>query len=302
MLNWLRYFPLALSFRENVRDYVVPHGPLFPQLREQQWYMGGSRFHFAAPWANAVYGFAPFYRHSSSYSSGKHNVLNYELRSVNSDVMPNGRWQASLIYLRQWHFVGPWFSGDCGGLHMGAVLYGQPHLNDFKGTSFFHPRVFESAIADFLSSYFGHKKYGRKPYHRGPLNWKIISLSESIQAASFDIFSETGEIEKYIVFPVAHNRLIGISFSGIAEDQRQYDQTPIIDLMQSIINSFRLEVGPDMQAQWEEVKAYCPDMSLTTEFGELKWPINPKDVGKPIDTSSATASNEILGSPVEKLY
>lgn len=89
---------------------------------------------------------------------------------------------------------------------------------------------------------------------------------------------------------------------ALSEDQRQYDQTPIIDLMQSIINSFRLEVGPDMQAQWDEVKAYCPDMSLTTEFGELKWPVNPKDVGKPIDTSSATASNEILGSPVEKPY
>ena len=301
MLNWLRYFPLALSFRENVRDYVIPHGPLFPQLREQQWYIGGSSFHFAAPWANAVYGFAPFYRHSNSYSSGKHDVLSYELRSINSDVMPNDRWHASLIYSRQWHFVGPWFSGDYGGLHMGVVLYGQPHLDDFKGTSFFHPRVFESTIADFLSSYFGHKKYGRKPYHRGPLNWKIIPLSESVQAASFDIFSETGEIEKYVAFPVAHNRFISISFSGISEDQRRYDQTPIINLMQSIINSFRLEVGPDMQEQWKEVKAYCPDMSLTTEFGELKWPINPKDVGKSIDTSSTMTSNEVLSSPVEKL-
>ena len=303
MLNWLRYFPLALSFRENVRDYVVPRGPLFPKLRGQQWRIGGSHFYFAVPWTNSVYGFAPFYRRSESYSLGNCDLLTYELRAKNSTAMPNQRWQASPAYVRKWYFVGPWFSGNYAGLKMAAVLYGQPHLTDFKGASFFHPRVFESVIADFLNSYFGHVKGGRKPYYRGPINWKIIHLSESVQAASFDICSDVdGRVEKYIVFPVSHDRFITISFSGIYQEQRRYDQAPVINLVQSIIDTFRLEVGPDMQSQWDEVKAFCPDMSLTTEYGELKWPINPKDVGrKTKDAGAVPAEKEITTPAVERL-
>ena len=304
MFNWLRYFPLALSFRENSKDYVVPHGPLFPQLRKCSWRIGGSRFHFAAPWANAVYGFSPFYRASNSYSSRKYDVLSCRLAPENSVAMPNSRWQASLIYSRQWYFVGPWFSGDYGALKMTAVIYGQPHLEDFKDTSFFHPRVFESAIADFLSSYFGHEKKGRKSAYRGPLNWKVIPLSESVQAASFDIFSEVNDsLKKYIIFPVSHGRFISISFSGIYENEGRYDQTPVVNLMRSIIETFRLEVGSDMQAQWGEVNAYCADMSLTGEYGELKWPIKPEDVGKSIDSiSKKTVKEELILSEKKLLW
>lgn len=302
MLNWLRYFPLALPFSRNTKDYVIPRGPLFPKLRKQQWCMGNSRFHFAAPWANSIYGSEQFSRYSNSHSPGKHNVLTYELQSISSDVIPNGRWKGSLIYSRQWYFVGPWFSGDCGELRMGAVLYGQPHLEDFKGASFFHPRVFESVIADFLSSYFGHEKSGRKAYYRGPLHWETMALCESIYAASFDICSEVdGSIKKYVVFPVSHDRFISIRFSGFFEDEKRYDQTPLINLMKSITNTFRLEVGPDMQAQWDEVKAYGADMSLTNEYGELKWPIKPEDVGKPLESSKRSAEERLTTSTTKFL-
>lgn len=302
MFKWLRYFPLALSFRENSKDYVIPHGPLFPQLRKCSWRIGGSRFRFSAPWANAVYGFSPFCRASNSYSSKEHDVLACRLAPENSVAMPNNRWQASLIYSRQWCFVGPWFSGDYCSLKMTGVIYGQPHLEDFKGTSFFHPRVFESAVADFLSSYFGHEKNGRKSAYRGPLNWKVIQLSESVQAASFDIFSEVnGSLKKYIIFPVSHDRFISISFSGIYENERRYDQAPVINLMRSITESFRLEVGLDMQAQWREVSAYCTDMSLTSEYGELRWPVKLEDVGKPIGFASRNADKEELSLSAKKL-
>ena len=41
-----------------------------------------------------------------------------------------------------------------------------------------------------------------------------------------------------------------------------------------------------MQAHWNEVKKDCLDMSLTTEFGELKWPLKPADAGKRQETEA----------------
>ena len=302
MLNWLRYFPLALPFCRKDSEYIIPHGPLFPKLRKQQWYIGKSSFHFSAPWANSVYGSEQLSRYSDSRSPGKQDVLTYELQSISSDVIPNGRWKGSLIYSREWYFVGPWFSGDYGDLRMAAVIYGQPHLEDFKGASFFHPRVFESVIGDFLSSFFGHEKSGRKAYYRGPLHWETEVLSESVCSASFDICSDVdGSIKKYVVFPVSHDRFISIRFSGFYQDVRSYDQTPLINLMNSIISTFRLEVGPDMQAQWDKVGAYCSDMSLTPEYGELKWPVKPQDVGKPIGSVSEKTAKEGSTLLAEKL-
>src|SRR5690606_38566947 len=145
MLNWLRYFPLALPFCRKDSEYIIPHGPLFPKLRKQQWYIGKSSFHFSAPWANSVYGSEQLSRYSDSRSPGKQDVLTYELQPISSDVIPNGRWKGSLIYSREWYFVGPWFSGDYGDLRMAAVIYGEPHLDDLKGASFLHLRVFVRA-------------------------------------------------------------------------------------------------------------------------------------------------------------
>ncbi len=35
-----------------------------------------------------------------------------------------------------------------------------------------------------------------------------------------------------------------------------------------------------MLADWKSVNADCPDMQLSENFAELKWPIKPEDVGK----------------------
>ena len=197
--------------------------------------------------------------------------------------------------------MAPWFSGYRARLSMSGMLYG--HVKeDFAGSSFFHPRVFETAIADFLSSRYGFDKIGREARYRGPLNWKIIMISPTLQAASFEVFDGQGsEIIKHVVFPVSHDRFVCISFVGLYQRDINYDQTPLINLMESIIDSFTFEVGPIMQAQWNEVKSYCPDMSLTAQYGELKWPIKPENVGKPIEPSPKAAKNNVLISSQKKL-
>lgn len=300
MFDWLRYFPLALGFLHKISP-VTPNGPYFSKLRQQRWSFGDSTLIFKAPWANPVLGAERFGRSIEARSPGNDNILDYSLSSHKESFMPNDRWQKGWIYSREWYFVGPWFSGSKCSLLMSAVIVGQSKRSDFKNASFFHPRVFETAVADYLSSYYGHEKMGRKPRYRGPLNWHSVPISSSITAVSLDIHKieqsiENPSLHRHIFFPISHNRFIDIVFNyggtRIVEDK--VNPQPMFDLNEAIINSFKLEVGPAMQAQWDEVKAYCPDMSLTTEFAELKWPIKPEDVGKVQDPAPVSPQSELL--------
>lgn len=300
MLDWFRYFPLALGFLQNSNP-VTPRGPYFSKLRPQSWIFGDSAFMFEAPWANPVFGAERYGRNIENRSADDENILDYSLSSNKESFMPNDRWQKGWIYAREWYFVGPWFSGSKSSLLMSALILGQSKRNDFSSASFFHPRVFETAIADYLSSYYGHEKMGRKPRYRGPLNWCLLPISSSITAVCLDIHKIEQSVEnpclhRHVFFPVSHNRFIDIVFNyggtRIVEDT--VNPQPMFDLNEAIINSFKLEVGPTMQAQWDEVKAYCPNMSLTTEFAELKWPIKPEDVGKVQDPVAVSPEPELL--------
>lgn len=282
MFDWLRYFPLELGFRKS-QVFVTPRGPNFAFTRTQHWVIGDSRFYLRAPASRSVFGFGRYGRGAASRSAW-FDLLEEFPRSDFGSFMPNERWQQLHFYTRQWNFVGPWFSGGKGFISMSARVIGQRERTDYRCASFFHPRVFETVVADFLSSFYGHDKYGKKARYRGPMNWLLLNISPSIQAANFEIHeTDHGcDISRHVMFPVAHDRFIWVKFeySGVSLLRSSFDTTPLLNLTQSIINSFRLEVGPTMQAQWDEVKATCPDMSLSPEFAELKWPIKPEDVGK----------------------
>jgi hypothetical protein len=301
MLDWLRYFPLGLGFLQN-HKYLTPKGPYFPKLRPQRWQLGDSAFAFKAPWANSVFGAQRYGWRAESRSPGSDDICcTYNLHSYDSDWMPLDRWQYAVFFGREWYFVGPWFSGMRLFSSMSATLMGQTQHNDFHNASFFHPRVFETAIADYLNSSYGLQKMGRKPRYRGPMNWRILPISSSVRAVCFDIYKieqsiENPNVTRHIIFPISHNRFVKIEFNygGARLVENSYDASPAFDLSEAIINSFKLEVGPTMQAQWDEVKAYCPDMSLTTEFAELKWPIKPEDVGKVQDPAPVSPQPELL--------
>ncbi len=284
MLDWLRYFPIAFS---RGQGYVTPKGPYFSKPRPQKWRIGDSTFHFKAPWANKVYG-GRYGSISDSRSPRHWDIIERRLEYENQNAMPNQRWQSGHFYTREWHMVGPWFTGKRGGINMYASIVGQSEREDYHSSSFFHPRVFETVIADYLSSSYGHRKVGRKPAYRGPLNWRLLTISTFIEAACFDIHHigntciEHPYLNQHIVFPVSHDRFIDITInhSGSALGRGKTDLEPAFALAKSIIDSFHLEVGPNMQTQWESVQVNCPDMSLSEEFAELKWPTKPEDVGK----------------------
>lgn len=294
MLDWLRYFPLAFRIDSGP---VIPRGPYFPKLRVQRWVVGDSVFRFKAPWTHSIIGAERYRETARSRGPGGGNILDCRLRSESDSVMPNDRWQVGRFYEKWWFFSGPWFARSRATFKMYGEIIGQKKRSDYQGSSFFHPRVFESAISDYLNSYYGHERVRSKPLYRGPLNWKSLPISPSVYGASFDIHQidmsvENPRLTRHLIFPVSHDRIVSIVFDfgdvpigNVSFAESKVDSAPLFNLNDSIVETFSLEVGPTMQAQWDEIKAQCPDMSLTDSFGELKWPIKPEDVGKTKDTS-----------------
>ena len=288
MFNWLRYFPLC--FRDAGLEPVVPVGPYFSKLRKQQWIFGDSVFHLSIPSSNAVYGPESYATKTLKPKSPENfDILQQQLRSDGLDNDALDRWHHGHLFLRQWLFVGPWFTGSQARLHLSASLIKQKGREDFNGTSFFHPRVFETVIADYLNSYFGHKKSARKPRYRGPLNWQVLPISSSIKAVCFDIHDigitskENPNLLRLVAFPVSDSQFILLKFNfggTLVYSKERVDAVNMFKLTDAIMNSFSLEVGEQTQAKWNDVQKQCGDMSLTSEFSEFKWPIKPADIGK----------------------
>lgn len=280
MTNWLKYFPLSLGFRQS-NEFAIPQGPYFSQLKSQTWRFSDSAFHFSAPRPNNIIGFERYSRKAVKINySTRTNLNKVRVSNYTPTFMPSLRWNYCRFFANEWFFVGPWFSGEKASLTMIGDVIEIDSAKDYEGSSFFHPRVFESVVADWLDSFYGHRKSGRSSLFAGPKDWTILDISETIKAISMEIhkieFSKKNPvIYKNIFFPISNNRFMNITFnfSGLRRKENYTDTTPVFELCDKIVESFRLKVGPESLAQWQRVAKTCPDMSLTPTFGELQWPI-----------------------------
>jgi len=285
VLDWLRYFPLTLR---HSNQPVTPKGPYFPWMLKYKWQLRDSYFYFRCPLVNPVIGDPGIGRKSRSPARGDITQHSYN-NGQRALQTTGGRWDHEHFFWRKWLFVGPWFMGIKSSMGLSASIINPWKPEMFAGSSFFHPRVFENAIADYLNSFYGHVKTGRKPHYRGPLNWKILDISDTIKAALMDIhvIGNTSInnpcLKKMIFFPISDTQIINLYFDfggTLISGRDPVNPAPMLELADKIIASFRLDVGPKTLVDWNAVKAVCPDMSITPEFGEFKWPINPKDIGK----------------------
>ena len=285
MLDWIRYMPIAFT---RGKGYITTKGPYFSKLKPRRWLIGDSTFHFQAPTANPVLGGERTRYVITSRDPKSDNILRWPLRGVPEEQMPSKRWQYGWFYRREWVFTGPWFTGYRASLNMSASVLCYSDSVKNRDASLLHPKAFEIAVADYLDSNYGHRKVGRNPHYRGPLNWGVLNISPTIQAALFDIHTigntckENPGLEQLIVFPISPNQLVKIMliYDGSYIGEPVIDLQPLYNLANDVIRSFRLEVGPTLLKQWQEANADSQDTALTSSFAELKWPINPKDIGK----------------------
>ncbi len=279
MLDWIKYFPLALS---RSAEKTSIQGPYFKRFHSEEWRIADSKFYCELPKSQSIYGNEQYGAPSENKSPAYKKLNTLPLSTADQESMPNSRWQVAWFFARKWYFIGPWFSGQKSNLRMSSVVLSPSNSNNYEGASLFHPRVFESSIADYLNSFYGHWCSGSRPHYQGPLNWQRVSLSPELQGASLDIQKNEGSgYERVFLFPISHTRLVSINFDfGGRTIDHPYMPT-MMKLTESIIKTFRFEMGPDTKAEWNKVSQQCPDMSLTETFGELQWPIKPEDVGKP---------------------
>lgn len=303
MLDWLRFFPYARD-RGDAPKATEIRGPYFRKPRPNRWHFGDCVLHFKAPWANPILGFDGNGRTVAGRSPGRRDILTADLQRVygNSDAPPSD-WKFDLFYENSWYFVGPWFTGNEACLEGGGVLVSANKRSKFEELSLFHPKVFESAIASYLDHSCGYRRSGKKPHYRGPLNWRTLPLSSSIQGAVCDLHKinnggeDNPELERLVFIPITTAQFILIYFNfGFHNFHDEMRFKPMLNLCNSIIDSMHLEVGPATQAEWDKVKATCPDMSITETFAELPWPLfkeRPTKKPREIDITQSTASKEI---------
>jgi hypothetical protein len=301
MFDWLKFFPFVWDI--NYKPVGI-RGPYFPKLRQNKWFLGGGTLKFSAPWSNPIFGFSGRGDSVDALLPGSANILTKQLERTHShnSGAPPSAWDMRTFYSNTWYFVGPWFTGFRAELSASAHLLTANEDSSFTDKNVFHPRVFESAVANYLDNTYGYDRRGSKPIYRAPLNWRVLSISPSIQAVVCDVHhignscKENPTLQRLVYFPISPQKFIQINFNfgGTQIYRDEVRAKPLFELCDSIIDSLRLDVGPETQAQWDKVKATCPDMSLTETFGELPWPLKVEKKSKKSKEVDITPTPELL--------
>ena len=309
MWDWLKFFPYAKALDERPKVTEI-RGPYFTKPREKKWIFGDIGFYFSAPPANPVLGLGKRWESVDSRKPGLVNILkgNWErVYSGNRDAPPDF-WDTDLFYKNIWYFVGSWFVGRQAALSSLALLISANKDSRFLQSSLFHPKVFEMAIADYLDISYGYKRSGKKPIYRGPLNWRVIPLSPTIQAVVCDLHhihnggKDNPMLMRLVFFPVTDHQFVQVmfDFGGVAIYRDDMRTKPLMALCDSIINSMHIKVGESTLAKWNKVKEECPDMSITEEFGELPWPLFKEKPAKASKERDITPGGEQQFIPYKK--
>ena len=289
MFDWLRYLPIQL--RKDQRQTNLARRAYCQGLIPTVITMGDNKLTIKL--ARSYRMWQPF---DFGFEKKPRCILPYN-RDVLTTIIPNsfsgtvsegGRWGYSTFLLRQWYFLSPWFGGVQIPVRMNATVITAPQEKKFETISFFHPRAFESALAEYLDSRYGTQKLNRGPEYRGPINWQPVTLNKYISGVRFDVESVTAtddseQKHQLFAFPIAKQQFVVFTFpmhNGRSPTSEIRNSSEIEKMVEATFASIQLELGPQTIADCETVKATCPDMSLTPEFGLLKWPIKIEDVGK----------------------
>lgn len=305
MLDWIRFFPYAARC-----DYNPPEvrGPYFSTPKNVRWRLGDSTLNFRAPRSNPIFSFSGLGRKVSRLSPGRKDVLKtrWQYLYLSKCDRPKSQWVYQHVYKNIWYLVGPWFTGEQAHLSISAVLITADKGEQGEdGWSLFHPKVFEGAIANILDESYGYSRNGtgKKAHYRGPLNWRVLPVSSTVQGIVCDIHcigntsADNPVLERQVYIPVSSDQLlcIGFDFGGTKINHDKVCAPRLFELCDSIINSLQLDVGKTMLAEWNKVKESCPNMSITPTLGEFPWPLKVDKASKKqkeIDITPALARLE----------
>lgn len=275
MLENIKYSALRLR---SPQSPVTLEGPGTNSLRPVKLTLGGNILSFCAPKHRP---------HKSSFeqiSPTNFNSMDFGSRDFSEHIMPDQSWKSRTCFLRAWRFCGPWFTGVLGRVSMSISILEPSKLN--KDTSFFHPKVLENTIFNYLSSEHAHKDKANRV--EAPVDWEPL-MPFSVPAARFSIKPkhQTNGTQQSIILPISDTHLIEIYFrfsysywDDETSSRKLLDPQPLHELADQIISTLQLELSETSQAQLDRVMAEFPDMKLTETFAPIDWEADKKAIAQ----------------------
>ena len=284
MRNYIKYPSWGIRRSENPS---IPRGPSFNWAREVTLTLDDNTISLRAP------------SHAPSISTMKQIKPSYKDNALvcgyfHSNVMPTDRWKHRLVLGRDWGFYGPWGLGNAGNISFSTqVITENPETQDHKPSSFFHPRTFEDRLCDYLSALYEHKYSDEGSDYLAPMNWAPWK-SGSVFGVRFDIAPHKiyNRREHVLAFPISerHILLIGFSiwqtvetidikggqcsFQQVGPKYARFHVSPLLELVENVINTVKVELSPKNQKAFGQVKSENPvlAMQVSETMMPLKWP------------------------------
>lgn len=276
MLNWLKYAPF--EWRQPPES-CTPQGPKFSSAKQLYFSLAGTEVALKLP------------RHCSSHGSkeqvkpkkGPIDISHASTRYYNQGVMQDNRWRQRLIASRSWGFWGPWFTGALGEVSFGAEVIVPDQVD--SAVSFFHPRVFESMVADFLTARYAQRVGSRGALYEGPVEWQPLNMDGVLAASFYVLAHHSGSSNnRMLLLPIGDSQILKINFriaqycSGPQKEKdKKVDRSTMEQLVQAIIDSFEIRLSPEARAQQEKALKHCDNPHLNSEFPPLKWTTDEQD-------------------------
>ena len=271
------YWPY--KFRSQT-EYLVPRGPGFtgaPVLRTK---VNGNEITIKIP------------RHKSHLSVKPINPKRtYFIRDNDFGryIASKPEWEYFPLIARWLDFNGPWFTGNLGSLDVFVGVLRR--LRSAPGRSLFHPRAFESTIADFMTFCHGHELSRNKSTQDwyAPVDWKALKRFQCV-AAKFDAITNAevrrSERCRYLFLPISDHYLLQISCSitrvlpFVNSKEEPEDDTdkwiseePMKALADQILDSLQVRLSPEVEEQQAiALKQLGGEaQGLVEKFAPLKW-------------------------------
>ncbi|VAW63315.1 hypothetical protein MNBD_GAMMA10-1848 [hydrothermal vent metagenome] len=275
-------FYLPFKFQE-LKEYTTPRGPNFKWGWPMNFTVNGNKIRLRAPFNRASGPFGPRGLHGPRPD---YNLDGLYLSSIRSR---DSTWGVLPIILKAWDFYGPWFTGKLARLDFSLNVIAPRDIKE--DSSYFHPRTFESAIADFLTYQYGHDIFKDRQNWFAPVNWQPIESLPCI-AARCEVAPNKringSDIKYHAFFPITDQHLIVLSFImgrkriyiGSERQDREIsvNRAPVEELIANILNSIELTLTPETKELQRKAVEGLDDTSVTKSFLPLQWAGNTNDL------------------------
>lgn len=272
-------FNVPFQLRES-KKYLTPSGYNLWFAPRRIFRVDGTRISFKFPRYNRFHG------NPKPPRMYPHYPLNRTIKLYTNDIPPcriNDEEQRDIYYVYD-HllgFFGPWFTGEQATVYFNIYIM---RLRKYPPSlSLFHPRSFESVVADLLTENYSQIDCEFNVQRNlAPVDWTPITQLP-VNAAHFKVVGQTGQSHQkpydHIVYaPLDNNIMLGVKFkvkhgsnqpSFIRE--KYLNMAPVEKLIRDVIASIRIKLAPHAEAAQKEALAGLSDTSLIKEFPPLKW-------------------------------